>query len=219
MFTGIIEVKGTVKSVAYSGGAATLVIEAESSFWKDVKLGESIAVDGVCLTVTRRGENSGNFDVSRETLDRAITGKYRAGSVVNLEKALRPTDRLGGHFVQGHVDGVGRFIDKKTIGENIEMDFEVPSGLERYIVDKGSISINGISLTAARVLGRKITIAVIPHTLQITSLEQLHPGDPVNIECDVIAKYTEKLLISKGESNPDANKGLNLKTLSEKGFL
>ena len=219
MFTGIIETKGTVSSVSHSGGAATLIIEADASFWDDVKIGESIAIDGVCLTVTEMSSKSGNFDVSKETLERAITGRYKSGSVVNLEKALRPTDRLGGHFVQGHVDGVGRFVEKKVIGENVELDFEIPSGLEKYVVDKGSISLNGVSLTAAKIIGNKVTIAVIPHTLLITSLGELQPGDPINIECDVIAKYTEKLLVSRGGSNPDLNKGLNLKTLAEKGFL
>ena len=211
MFTGIIETLGKIRSVTRSGGAALLVVEADG-FWDDVKIGDSVAIDGVCLTVIEMDKKSGKFNVSGETLDRAVTGGYRSGTKVNLEKALRPTDRMGGHFVQGHVDGVGKFTGKKTIGENAELSFEVPAGLERYIVEKGSISINGISLTAASVEKNRIMIAVIPHTLKITSLSGLSVGDSVNIECDVIAKYTEKLLSS------DSDKGLNIRYLSEKGF-
>jgi riboflavin synthase len=211
MFTGIIEKLGKIRSVTRSGGAALLVVEADG-FWDDVKIGDSIAIDGVCLTVIEKDKKSGKFDVSKETLDRAVTGGYRSGTKVNLEKALRPTDRMGGHFVQGHVDGIGKFTGKKTIGDNAELTFEVPAGLERYIVEKGSISISGISLTAASVEKNRVTIAVIPHTLKITSLSELSIGDSVNIECDVIAKYTEKLLSS------DSDKGLNIRYLSENGF-
>jgi riboflavin synthase len=172
-----------------------------------------VAVDGVCLTVVEIANGMAAFDVSRETLQRSVMGEYAQGTEVNLEKALLPTDRLGGHFVQGHVDGVGRYIGKTVSGENIEMEFEIPADLTKYVVHKGSISINGASLTAARLDGARVTIAVIPHTLEITCLSRLKPGDKVNIECDVIAKYVEKLILS------DESKGISVEFLKEKGFL
>lgn len=211
MFTGIIEAKGSVSSMGFSGGAAKIVIEAKS-FWDDAKIGDSIAVDGVCLTITEKNRDNGSFDVSKETLDRSIMGRYKSGVKVNLEKPLRPMDRLGGHFVQGHVDGVGRLLETVKTGENVEMSFEIPEALTRYVVEKGSITINGISLTAATAVGAKIKIAIIPHTLEVTNLLELTPGAKVNIECDIIAKYTEKLLLSSN------NKELDLEFLKNRGF-
>jgi len=212
MFTGIVSKTGRVVSVSHSGGAARVEINAPG-FWDDLSLGDSVAVDGVCLTVIEIADGMAAFDVSRETLQRSVMGEYAQGTEVNLEKALLPTDRLGGHFVQGHVDGVGRYIGKTVSGENIELEFEIPADLTKYVVRKGSISINGISLTAARLDGARVTIAVIPHTIEITSLSRLKPGDKVNIECDVIAKYIEKLILS------DESKGISVEFLKEKGFL
>lgn len=212
MFTGIVQATGKTVSVSHSGNAAKLMLAAPG-FWGDAAIGDSIAVDGVCLTIkTFSGENA-SFDVSRETLDRSAIGKYISGTRVNLEKALRPMDRLGGHFVQGHVDGLGRFLSKKVIGENVEMDFEIPSAIEKYVVEKGSIAINGISLTVARITGCQITIAVIPHTLTVTNLGDMAAGSVCNMECDIIAKYTEKLLLF------DKNRGINEAFLKENGFF
>lgn len=211
MFTGIIETTGKIASLKFSGGAAKLALDAEG-FWADVSIGDSIAVDGVCLTVIEKSGKSASFDVSKETLDRSIMGSYKTAVNVNLEKPLRPTDRLGGHFVQGHVDGVGKFLNVSKQGENVEMTFEIPEDLARYVVHKGSISINGISLTAAKVDGQKITIALIPHSIEVTNLSDLTPGAKVNIECDIIAKYTEKLLLSSN------NKELDLEFLKNRGF-
>lgn len=211
MFTGIIETTGSIASLKFSGGAAKLVVDAEG-FWEDVSIGDSIAVDGVCLTVIEKSGKNATFDVSKETLDRSIMGNYKTTVNVNLEKPLRPTDRLGGHFVQGHVDGVGKFLTVAKQGENVEMTFEIPDNLTRYVVVKGSISINGISLTAAKVNGQKITIALIPHSIEVTNLSELTPGAKVNIECDIIAKYTEKLLLSSN------NKELDLEFLKNRGF-
>ena len=213
MFTGIIESVGTVSGIALSGGAARLSIEAPIGFWEDVKIGDSIAIDGVCLTAKEMGGAKCAFDVSRETLERSIVGKYKQNAKVNLEKALRLSDRLGGHIVQGHVDAIGGFAGKKTIGENVEMDFDVPKEITRYMVEKGSISINGISLTIARITGGRITIALIPHTLAITNLSALAVSAPVNIECDIIAKYTERLLL------PSGGTGVTAGYLKEKGFI
>ena len=211
MFTGIIEAKGIVSSMSFSGGAAKIFIDAKN-FWDDAKIGDSIAVDGVCLTVTEKKNDSASFDVSKETLDRSIMSHYHTGVKVNLEKPLRPMDRLGGHFVQGHVDGVGRLLGTARSGENVEMSFEIPEILTRYVVEKGSITINGISLTAATAVGIKIKIAIIPHTLDVTNLLELTPGAMVNIECDIIAKYTEKLLLSSN------NKELDVEFLKNRGF-
>ncbi|MBI3793569.1 MAG: riboflavin synthase [Nitrospinae bacterium] len=194
MFTGIIQSMGTVARLTAGASSAVLEIKAPPAFWADVNLGDSIAVDGVCLTAKHIAGGACSFDVSRETLDRSIVGKYKTGSKTNLEKALRATDRLGGHIVQGHVDGVGRFAAKKKAGEYMEMDFEIQKPLLRYMVEKGSVSINGISLTVAKITRGKIRIALIPHTLKETNLSLLFPSSPVNIECDIMAKYAEKLL-------------------------
>lgn len=212
MFTGIIQRTGKVISITRSGGVSRLTAEAEN-FWKDVSIGDSIALDGVCLTVVRTDSKAATFDVSQETLNRSIMSNYKAGSMVNLEKALRPSDRLSGHFVQGHVDGVGKFRGQKVVNENVEMVFEIPREISRYVVEKGSIAINGISLTTASVEGNRVKVAIIPHTLKATSLSSLKPGDSVNIECDVIAKYVEKLLLSQKRTEIDKD------YLSKKGFL
>lgn len=211
MFTGIIETTGEVVSLAFSGKAAKLAVKCKG-FWDDLAIGDSIAIDGVCLTAKEINGAECSFDVSRETLDRSILGKYRPKSRVNMEKALLPTDRLGGHFVQGHVDGVGKYIGSETVGENIEMSFEIPEDICRYVVEKGSISINGISLTAASINGSVIKIALIPHTLTITNLSDLSANSPVNLECDIIAKYVEKLL------SPKESKGIDLEFLTKRGF-
>ncbi len=212
MFTGIVERTGKVCSVTSSGGTARIVIEAEN-FFDDLSLGDSVAIDGVCLTIVEMTAKSAAFDVSKETITCSIMGGYKAGSAVNMEKALRLSDRLGGHLVQGHVDGIGKFTGQKEMGEYIDMTFEVPDTISRYIVGKGSITINGISLTAARLEGNRITIAVIPHTLRITSLAGLKPGGEVNLEADLIAKYVEKLLLS------NEGDGVTRELLEKKGFI
>lgn len=212
MFTGIIEAMGKVAGLSLSGGAAKLEIEA-AGFWDDVNVGDSISVDGVCLTIKSKQGFKSVFDVSGETLSRSTLGKYKPQTMVNLEKALKPTDRMGGHFVQGHVDGIGNYLGMENIGENVEMKFEIPRELSKYVVEKGSISINGISLTAYDIKDGRMKIAVIPHTVEVTNLSELAPGSPVNIECDIIAKYTEKLLLSTG------GKGISADFLEEKGFI
>ncbi|MBI3580512.1 MAG: riboflavin synthase [Nitrospinae bacterium] len=193
MFTGIIQAVGKVARISAAGSSADLVIKAEG-FWGDVKIGDSVAVDGVCLTAARKSGAECAFDVSKETLDRSIIGKYKKGAGVNLEKALRASDRLGGHIVQGHVDGVGRCAGRRRSGEYVELDFALPAGLARYAVEKGSVAVNGVSLTIARVKGARITTALIPHTLDATNLSSLAANSRVNLECDIMAKYAEKLL-------------------------
>jgi riboflavin synthase len=211
MFTGIIQALGRMEKISTSGVSATLDIRAER-FWSDVQLGDSIAIDGVCLTAKRISGDKCHFDVSKETLDRSIIGRYKPKAKVNLEKALRPMDRLGGHIVQGHVDGVGHYVGKITAGNNIEMQFDIQEENSRYAVEKGSIAINGISLTIAKIKGNQITVALIPHTLEVTNLSELSQGSPVNIECDIIAKYAEKLFA------PYKSEKINENFLKEKGF-
>lgn len=213
MFTGIVQATGAVGAISLAGKAARLVIDVPG-FWTDAAIGDSIAIDGVCLTAKEFSGDSAVFDVSKESLDRTIIGGYKPKTVVNLEKALRPMDRLGGHIMQGHVDGLGAFLGKKVIGDNVELNFEIPEAIDRYTVEKGSIAINGISLTVARIAGLQVTIAVIPHTLAVTNLHTLTPGAAVNMECDIIAKYTEKLLLS---GRPQSR--IDEKYLKEKGFI
>jgi len=212
MFTGIIETGGKVASAISSNKTMRLGVKG-GSFWDDVALGDSVAIDGVCLTVIEIKNGTGYFDVSKETLERSIMSAYKPERIVNLEKALRLSDRLGGHIVQGHVDGIGKYVGKSEHGGNIEMDFEIPKALAKYVVGKGSICINGISLTASKINGNKIRIALIPHTLKITSLAEIKIGDSVNIEADVIAKYIEKLLLS------DEGEVVNKDFLSKNRFI
>jgi riboflavin synthase len=211
MFTGIIQAIGEMARMTVAGPSAELTIKS-AGFWDDVKQGDSIAVDGVCLTAKRLTGATCMFDVSKESLDRSIIGGYRKGAKVNLEKALRPIDRLGGHIVQGHVDGVGRYAGKKKAGEYVEMEFMIPPNVSRYSVEKGSIAINGISLTIAKIKGNRIKIALIPHTLKVTNLSALTASSPVNLECDIIAKYAEKLLA------PSMGGGMDSSFLKGKGF-
>lgn len=184
MFTGIVEELGSV--VSLEGGrlriAATRVLE-------DVELGASIAVNGCCLTVVAHGEGWWEADLSDETFARTAMGDLRAGSTVNLERPVRLSDRLGGHLVQGHVDAVGEVVDPVP-----DLRVRVPSPLLRYMVEKGSVTVDGVSLTIVNVLDDGFTVAVIPHTAEVTTLGRRQPGERVNIEVDVMAKYAERLL-------------------------
>jgi riboflavin synthase len=189
MFTGLVREVGTVASMV--GGR--LRIEAPETS-KGVQLGDSIAIDGVCLTVVAFDEKSLSFDAVPETLNRTALGTLDQGSRVNLEPALRAGEALGGHYVQGHVDGVGAVHSVAPEGEGRRVRFEAPAELLRYIVEKGSIAVQGTSLTVAAVDETGFEVALIPHTLQATTLGELEPEQQVNLETDVLAKYVEKLL-------------------------
>jgi riboflavin synthase len=154
-----------------------------------------VAVSGVCLTAVERGRRKFAADLAQETLQRTSLGTLKTGSLVNLELPARAQDRLGGHVVQGHVDGIARLISLEKIkgGEDWRMVLELPPGLERYVVPQGSITVEGISLTVARIEGSRVEIAIIPHTYKVTNLHQLRPGSPLNIEVDILAKYAEKM--------------------------
>jgi riboflavin synthase len=197
VFTGIVEEVGTVVVREDLGGpedgAAVLRIRAERVL-EDVALGDSIAVNGVCLTVVDLGDGEFTADVMAETLNRSSLGALETGSRVNLERPMAVGDRLGGHIVQGHVDGTGRIVDRK-ISENWEVvKISLPAELTRYVVEKGSITVDGVSLTVVDAGPDYFTISLIPTTLALTTLGIKEPGDPVNLEVDVIAKYVERLL-------------------------
>ena len=190
MFTGIVEERGEVREA----GEGSLVIDAGHTA-TDAEIGDSVAVNGVCLTVVARGSGTLRFDVSTETRTRSSLGALSVGDAVNLERPISLSARLGGHMVQGHVDGVGeiRAVERSADGGAV-IRVSVPEGLRRYVVEKGSITLDGVSLTVAGLDPEGISIALIPHTLAVTTLGLVGPGDRVNLEVDVIAKYVERAL-------------------------
>jgi len=193
MFTGIIEQAGTIAALDESGEFRTLRVSA-GTILEGVAAGDSISVNGVCLTVRTFTRDSFTADLSRETLDRTSLQQLRTGTTVNLERPMRADGRFGGHIVQGHVDGVGEIRSFARDGDNWNLHVEVPKHALRYIVEKGSIAIDGISLTVAAIRGAVVEIAIIPHTFENTNLRQAKSGDKVNLEFDVIAKYVERML-------------------------
>jgi riboflavin synthase len=216
MFTGIIEEIGSVRAVHTSAQGGRISVSARL-VTSEVKLGESIAVNGVCLTVVEFSPNLLAFDVSAETMLRSTLGRLSVGSSVNLERALRVGDRLGGHIVQGHVDGRGQFVSRQRAGESVLMRFRFPPEIAQYICIKGSIAIDGISLTVANLGDDWFEIAVIPHTLKMTTLFSLKPADAVNLETDMLAKYLERL-IQHGNPGNREKSGLTLEKLQDLGY-
>ena len=198
MFSGIIADVGRIAEVRDRDGGLRLVIAASALDLSDVQAGDSIAVNGVCLTVITHTADSFTVDVSRETLN-CTEGLGATGAPVNLEKALRLADRLGGHLVSGHVDGVGEVIAFSDLGESWKLDASAPQALAKYIAVKGSITINGVSLTVNQVNGREFSVNLIPHTLLATNLKNLRTGSRINIEVDLIARYVERMLTDGGE--------------------
>lgn len=193
MFTGIIEELGKVKSIEPRGDNARLAIEARL-VTQDVHEGDSIAVNGVCLTALDVNRDSFAADVSRETLDRSTLGKLRPGAPVNLERSVTPATRLGGHLVQGHVDARGKFLSATDHDGSWTVRIAYPPEIARYLVFKGSVAVEGISLTVANLADDYFEIAIIPKTWEVTNFSYLRPGDEVNLEADVIAKYVERIM-------------------------
>jgi len=193
MFTGLITETGRVADVQRSGGKTRITISAEH-IPSELRLGDSVAVSGVCLTAVDCGRRQFSADLAQETLERTSLGGLQKGSIVNLELPARAQDRLGGHVVQGHVDGVGKLLGLEKIkgAEDWRLAISIPAGLERYVVSQGSIAVEGISLTVAKISNTSIEIAIIPHTCKATNLHTLEKGSPLNIEVDVLAKYAEK---------------------------
>jgi riboflavin synthase len=196
MFTGIIEELGRVREVEPRGEDARIVIEARL-VTEDIHEGDSIAVNGVCLTALDVGPGSFSADVSRETLNRSTLGRAVAGTPVNLERSVTPMTRLGGHLVQGHVDARGKFLGAEAHGGSWTVRIAYPSEVGRYLVFKGSVAVEGISLTIAELTDDYFAIALIPKTWEVTNFSSLRPGDAVNLEVDVIAKYVERLLMGR----------------------
>ena len=196
MFTGIVGAVGTVRKSELSRGGRRLTIDAARLGLSDVAKGDSIAVNGVCLTVIARSGRAFEVDVSRETL--SCTAGFSIGGRVNLEKAMRASDRLGGHFVSGHVDGVGAVKRVESVGASRVMAFKAPAGLSRYVARKGSVTVNGVSLTVNAVKGAEFSVNLIPHTLSATNLGELRAGDRVNLEVDMLARYLERLNTRNG---------------------
>jgi riboflavin synthase len=212
MFTGLVETTGVVTSLQKTERGIRIFIKPSSEM--EVQIGDSICVNGVCLTVVQNKETL-VFDISPETLQSTNLGELEINDRVNLERALRLSDRLGGHIVTGHVDGVGLIIDKRQEGEYIFYTFEAPKEILRYIVKKGSIAVDGISLTVIGLDSRSFSVAIIPHTLAVTNIGNKGIGDKVNLESDIIGKYVEKFI---SHSNKNDNQRF-MELLKEKGFL
>lgn len=214
MFTGLIEDVGRVVRLERRGSSASLTV-ATALPADGFRLGDSVAVNGVCLTVVAMKGDSLSFDVSPETLDTSSLGRLAPGGLVNLERALRLSDRLGGHIVTGHIDCVATVSGRREESGNIIFDFQLPQEGTRYIVPKGSVAIDGISLTVNVVTASGFSVNIIPHTAEMTTLRLRHPGDVVNIETDIIGKYVERLL---GRDAGEPSRGVSLETLMRSGF-
>ena len=212
MFTGIIEEIGTVRRIEHGAKGARLTIQAKTVL-EDTRIGDSIATNGVCLTVVSMTGDSFSADVMAESLRRSSLGTLQGGSPVNLERAMAANGRFGGHIVSGHIDGTGTIASQKREDNAVWVKIKTPAPLLRYIVEKGSIAIDGVSLTVAAVTDTDFSVSIIPHTGAQTILLGKKPGDPVNLECDVIGKYVEKL------TAPHKTGGISTKFLAENGFL
>jgi riboflavin synthase len=214
MFTGIVEEVGKIDGIEQRGENRRITIAAKKTP-KELKTGDSVAVSGVCLTAIQIKDGAFGADLAPETWERTSFSRIRERALVNLELPMKANGRFGGHIVQGHVDGVGKLLGLERIGEseNFWLRIEMPREIERYTVYKGSVCIEGISLTAAKVEGRECTVAVIPHTIEMTNLKSLKSGDPVNLEADLIAKYVEKMMKSDA---PESS--LTIEELVRQGF-
>ena len=212
MFTGIVEYLATVKKFSRKAGGAELFLDF-SDFYNDIKLGESIAINGVCLTVKEAKGTVAGFDVSSETLTKTTLGKLRNAEKVNIEMALRVGDRLGGHFVTGHVDGIGTIKEKKQSADQCIMSFSVENKFADMMIEKGSVAIDGISLTIVDLAGGAFSVALIPYTLTSTTLGHKKIGDQVNIEIDMLGKWVKKIL-----KKEDVGGGMTREQLTEQGF-
>lgn len=213
MFTGIIEELGTIQSLQSARDGARIVVQAPTIL-HDAKIGDSIAVNGVCLTVVEKTAQTFVADISAETLRRTSLKQIQVSSRINLERPMTPSARFGGHIVQGHVDAMGEFLSAKAVGDGWNVRIGFPAALGKYIVEKGSITVDGISLTVAALGHDWFEIAVIPHTWKVTNLSSLKRGDAVNLEVDIIAKYVERML----QPHQLANNSLTLEKLKEMGY-
>lgn len=215
MFTGIVEAMGEVAALNAKGGDYELVVKSADFDFSDISLGDSIACNGVCLTVTHFTENSFSADVSNETVAHSSFAGKSVGGKLNLEKAMLATSRFGGHIVTGHVDSVGEIKSLHNDGRSIKIDVAVPQELKKYIAAKGSITVDGVSLTANELTTEGFLLNIVPHTAEQTIIASYSTGSKVNIEVDIIARYIERLSKNEEESRSTVTKGL----LAENGFL
>ncbi len=217
MFTGIIQAVGQVAGLEPRGGDLRLRLRTGRLDLGDVAIGDSIAVNGVCLTAVELPGDGFAADVSRETLSLTSLGQLRPGSPVNLEKALTLATRLGGHLVSGHVDGLGTVVERRDDARSVRFSIEAPAELARYIAHKGSITVDGTSLTVNAVEGRRFELNIVPHTLQETIMDGYAPGRRVNLEVDLVARYLERLLLGERAADPGSH-GIDLDMLRRAGF-
>ncbi len=218
MFTGIIETIGEIRRLEQQSGDVRMVIQSGNMSLADVQLGDSIAVNGVCLTAVALPRDGFVADVSGETLALTTLGTLKAGDAVNLEKALTPTTRLGGHLVSGHVDGVGEVLSRHNDARSVRFSIKAPDQLAKYIAKKGSICVDGISLTVNEVNGAVFELNIVPHTLQETTMAGFQVGNKVNLEVDLLARYLERLLQGEAAAEP-TNRGVTQTLLAEHGFI
>ena len=220
MFTGIIEATGKIVAITPTQGDVRLKIQSDYLDFADVKLGDSMASNGICLTVVEQGKDWYAVDVSRETLNKTAMQQWQVGDVVNLEKAMLPTTRFGGHIVTGHVDTTGTVKLIKNDSRSIYIEIEIPSDFTKYVATKGSVTVDGISLTSNLVEGNVISLNIIPHTAQVTNISRhWKVATKVNIEVDVVARYLEKLLMSTPDNMSNSNhEGITLSFLQQNGF-
>ncbi len=219
MFTGIIEACGKIAATEMRGGDLRLKVHSAELPMAEVKLGDSIATNGVCLTVVELLADGYWADVSRETLAHSSFAHAKAGQNVNLERAMLASSRFDGHIVSGHVDGVGRIVSCEKDARSVRLRVEAPADLARYIATKGSICVDGVSLTVNRVEGQVFELNIVPHTAAQTIIQGYRPGTAVNLEVDVVARYLERLLQVQSGADGDAEKGVSMATLAENGFL
>ena len=219
MFTGIIEAVGKVKSVHQAGGDVWLVIDAAGLDMNDVKLGDSIATSGVCLTVVDFAPQWYAADVSLETISRTTLNTWKTGTLVNLEKALLPTTRLGGHLVSGHVDGLGEVMLARQDARSLYFEVKAPDTLAKYMAEKGSITVDGISLTINHLNGALMSLNLVPHTATQTTINEWQVGSKVNLEIDVLARYLERLLMGDKAAQATTKSSIDMSFLAENGFL
>ena len=220
MFTGIIEATGKIVAITPTQGDVRLKVQSDYLDFADVKLGDSIASNGICLTVVEQGKDWYAVDVSRETLNKTAMQQWQVGDVVNLEKAMLPTTRFGGHIVTGHVDTTGTVKLIKNDSRSIYIEIEIPSEFTKYVATKGSVTVDGISLTSNLVEGNVISLNIIPHTAHVTNIARhWKVATKVNIEVDVVARYLEKLLVSTPDTMSNSNhEGITLNFLQQNGF-
>ncbi len=215
MFTGIVEAVGTLAAITPKGEDISVTVEVGKLDMADVKLGDSIATNGVCLTVVDFSETRYTADLSVETLKKTGFVDYQAGDKVNLEKAMLPTTRFGGHIVSGHVDGVGKIVERNLVGRSIEFWVEMPAEISKYVAEKGSITVDGISLTVNDLRKNAFKLTIVPHTTEETTIDNFQVGRKVNLEVDVLARYMERLLQGARE---DDKPSMTMEFLQQNGF-